>query len=254
MRTLGMAAILIAWSAGAHAQQGPLIFAGAGANAEAIQPAVNAYRNLLGTNNAGNPPNPAGGRREITWDGAGDAISAPNNLPADQFRGRGAVFTAQSPSWTGFQVSANEGVAPVRFGNLNAQYPNLFTVFSAQKLFTAIGDNVFDVEFVVPGTQTRATVNGFGAVFTNVALNFTSSIEYFNADGYSLGKFYAQTAPRGLSFLGAAFPQPIVSRVRITPGTVVPGVNEDLPAGRNAVVVDDFIYGEPVNRCGCTPP
>ena len=254
MRALGMAAILVASAAGIHAQQGPLIFSGAGANPEALQAAVGAYRTLLGTNNAVGPPNAAGGRREINWDGVGDAVAAPNNLPADQFRNRGAVFSAESPAWSGFQVSANDGVAPVRFGNLNPQYSSLFTVFSAQRLFTALGDNVFDVEFFVPGTQTRATVNAFGAVFTNVALNFTSSIEYFNADGYSLGKFYAQTAPRGLSFLGAAFAAPIVGRVRITQGTVVPGANEDLPAGRNAVVVDDFIYGEPVNRCGCTPP
>ena len=248
-----MAAILVTSSAVMHAQPGPLIFSEAGANADALQTQVGAYRTLLGNNNAAGPPNAAGGRREINWDGVADAVAAPNNLPPDQFRARGVIFSAASPGWTGFQVSANDGIAPVRFGNLNAQYTALFTTFSAQRLFTSLGDNVFEVEFFVPGTQTSATVNGFGAVFTNVATNFTSSIEYFNADGYSLGKFYAQAAPKGLSFLGAAFASPIVGRVRITPGTVVPGVNEDLAAGRNAVALDDFIYGEPVNRCGCTP-
>ena len=56
-----------------------------------------------------------GVRREINWDAVPDAFSAPNNLPANFFNvnsPRGAVF---STGGTGFQLSANAGVAPIEF-------------------------------------------------------------------------------------------------------------------------------------------
>src|SRR5438105_13986311 len=104
-------------------------------------------------------------RREINWDGVPDALSAPNNLPANFFNvnsPRGVVFATPG---TGFQVSANAGVVPVEFGNVDPSYPSTFAAFSAQRLFTPLGSNVVDVLFFVSGTNTPATVAGFGSVF-----------------------------------------------------------------------------------------
>ena len=41
----------------------------------------------------------------------------------------------------------------------------------------------------------------------------------------------------------------MVTRVRVTLGTVAIGTPDDPANGRNAVVVDDFIYGEPTSDC-----
>src|SRR5690349_21573308 len=122
-----------------------------GANAAAIQTAVDAFRTDVGTLN----PNTAGsfpsGRREINWDGVPDNLSAPNNLPANFFNvnsPRGVLFSTPG---SGFQVSANAvnpTNTPVRFGNINAQFPASFTVFSPQRLFTALDSNIVDVNFV----------------------------------------------------------------------------------------------------------
>src|SRR5437868_2763881 len=74
---------------------------------------------------------------------------------------RGVVF---STSGTGFQVSGNAGVTPVRFDNINVSYSSIFQTFSQQRLFTALSSNVLDVNIFVPGSNTPATVSGFGAV------------------------------------------------------------------------------------------
>src|SRR5438046_10299232 len=90
-------------------------FSASGANPAGIQTTVDAFRTALGTLN----PNVVGsfgtGRREINWDGVPDALAAPNNLPPNFFNvnsPRGVVFSTPG---SGFQVSANSGVAPIEF-------------------------------------------------------------------------------------------------------------------------------------------
>lgn len=224
----------------------PVVLSAAGANAVAIQGTVDAFRTSLGTLNANVAGSFGSGRREINWDGVPNAFSAPNNLPANFFNSnspRGAVFATPG---TGFQVSANAGVAPVEFGNIDPNYPGIFTTFSPQRLFTALGSNIVDINFFVPGTSTAALTSGFGSVFTDVDLANTTSIEFFNVLNASLGQFFVPNAvgDETLSFLGVRFTEgSVVSRVRITSG------NQILAPGNTAndlVVMDDFIYGEPV--------
>ena len=227
-------------------------FSASGPNAASIQATVDAYRTALGTLNPNVAGSFASGRREINWDGVPDAASAPGLLPANFFNvnsPRGVVFSTPG---TGFQVSANAGVAPVRFDNINATYSSMFITFSPQRLFTALGSNVVDVNFFVPGSTTPATTSGFGAVFTDVDLASTTSIEYFDAVGTSLGTFFVPAANNGLSFLGVLFiAGERIGRVRITSGNAALGPNETSVA--DMVVMDDFIYAEPQGAVTPTP-
>lgn len=230
------------------ATAGPVVRSGSGAAPADIQALVTAFRGDLGdpNNGGGGGPQPAG-RREINWDGVGTALAAPNNLPFDQFRARGSLFFTPG---SGFQVSANaaDGIG-FEFGNLNAQYPTIFQPFSGQKLFTSIGSNITDVRFVLAGTNTPATVSGFGSVFADVDLADTTSIQFFDAGDTSLGTFFAPTADNGLSFLGVSFDAgERIGRVRITSGNVVPGTADGLIGPgefQDAVVMDDFLFSEP---------
>jgi hypothetical protein len=223
----------------------PVVFSASGANAAAVQASVDAFRAQLGGGSVAGANGSFGGvRREINWDGVPDNLSAPNNMPANFFNSnspRGAVFSTPG---TGFQVSGNAGVAPVRFDNINPTYSSIFQTFSPQRLFTAVGSNILDVNFFVAGTNTPASVSGFGSIFTDVDLNLTT-IEFFNTSGNSLGVFNAPTANNGLSFLGVFFNAgERIGRVRITNGNVALGPN-DVPPNADVVAMDDFIYSEP---------
>ena len=224
----------------------PIVEQASGANAAAIQASVDAFRADLGgalnPNVVGSFP---GGRREINWDGVPDALSAPNNLPPNFFNVNSARGTVFSTPGTAVQVSGNAGVAPVRFDNINPTYSSVFQTFSAQRLFTALGSNIVDVNFFVPGSTNPATVSGFGSVFTDVDLANTTSIQYFNANNVSLGTFFAPTANNGLSFLGVSGFDGGIARVRITSGNAVLGPNDANGNPTDVVVMDDFVYGEP---------
>jgi PEP-CTERM motif-containing protein len=155
---------------------------------------------------------------------------------------RGTIFSTPG---TAVQVSGNAGVAPVRFDNINPTYSSVFQTFSAQRLFTALGSNIVDVNFFVPGSTNPATVSGFGSVFTDVDFANTTSIQYFNANNISLGTFFVPTANNGLSFLGVSGFGDGIARVRITNGNSILGPNDANGNPTDVVVMDDFVYGEP---------
>ncbi|MGZ5002289.1 MAG: PEP-CTERM sorting domain-containing protein [Chthoniobacterales bacterium] len=232
-------------------------FSASGANAAAIQATVDAFRSSLGTLNANVAGSFGSGRREINWDGVPSAFAAPNLLAANFFNvnsPRGVVFSTPG---TGFAVSgattdAGAGQpAAANFGNIDPSYTATFAPFSAQRLFTAIGSNVVDVTFFVAGSATPALTTGFGAVFSDVDLANTTTIQLFDASNVSLGTFFVPNvagASQTFSFLGIQFPSAIVSRVRITSGNIAPaaGATDQNGAARDVVVMDDFIYGEPI--------
>ncbi len=220
------------------------VYSSSGPNAASIQGSVEGFRADLGSNN-GVGGTAASGRREINWDGVPANFSDPNNLPGNFFNSnsaRGAVF--ETPG-TGFKVSANSGVAgtPERFGSINPSFPSSFSVFSSQKLFTAIDSNIVDVKFFVPGTTQAANVRGFGSVFTDVDLSGPTTVEFFDMNNNLLSKQTVLNTPgaTSLSFLGVSLEQAIINRVRITAGNAALS-NLD---GFDFVAMDDFIYGEP---------
>lgn len=247
---------LIALSAAAPAALGDaLVFSGTGSDAD-VTATLNAYRAALGTLNPNNPGSLGSGRREINWDGVPDSASSPNAFPADFFNGNApgrARGTVYSTPGSGFQTSAdsdNPTATPIDFANLNAQYSDLFRAFSSQRLFTAVDSTITDVDFFIPGSSTPATVSGFGAVFSDVDLAGSTYIEYYDQNDTLLTTAIApiaSTANEGASFVGVQFTAgEQVARVRIVSGNVAPGANGLEGVERDVVVMDDFIYGEPV--------
>jgi hypothetical protein len=210
-----------------------------------------------------------GVRREINWDAVPANFAAPNALPFDFFNvnsPRGILLGTHASG--GFQVSGattDSGMdqpALPNFGNIDPSYTTTFAPFSPQRLFTPFGrptlsgyaPNVTYVDFVVPGTDTPAVVNGFGCIFSDVDQANVTSIEYFDTVYRSLGKFYAPSIAgnQTVSFLGVLFGDKTVAHVEIKTGNfapdagVVDGAGPAFAQPLDVVVMDDFIYGEPV--------
>jgi hypothetical protein len=211
---------------------------------------VDQYRALLGENNGGDPGTKGpSGYREINWDTLPDELTAPNYYVSDFFnqpeapRARGIVLNTPGE---GLMVSANasnpDGTLP-RFGNINPQYADIFKTFSDEKLFSPIGSNLVVITFFVPGTNTPATVRGFGAVYTDVDTTHTA-FEYFDKDGNSLGSFETPICDGCLSFLGVAFDEAIIASVEVRYGTGALGP-DDGAGDVDVAVMDNFIFGEP---------
>jgi len=246
MRRVSLALATLILSLPTIAVAAPVVFEASGASPADIQTAVDDFRAFLGDNNGVGGTFPDG-RREINWDGVPDAFSAPNNFPANFFNSnspRGAVFFTPG---TGFQLSAdndNPTNTAVRYGNIHPAFPDVFSTFSPERLFTALDSNVVETLFFVPGTPQGATVDGFGSVFTDVNRQDSTKIEFFDVDGsllFALDVLAGPTKRGSLSFLGVGFDaDERVFLVRITSGNRV----LKRPA-RDVVVMDDFIYGEP---------
>src|SRR5205823_4252170 len=97
---------------------------------------------------------------------------------------------------------------------------------------------------------------GFGAIFENVEIANTTSIQYFNGNRL-LDTEFAPVAGKGKqSFVGALFNSPIVTRVVLTLGTdviftfdgttVKPGPFADDGVNHNLVTTDNWAFAEPV--------
>lgn len=235
-----------------------LLFVGCGGSNEPtvitgvgeIETAVEQYRQLLGGNNNGGDPGSKGsGYREINWDSLPDELSDPNPYVPDFFnapeapRARGIVLNTPG---TALMVSADSdnpyGALP-RFGSINPQYADSFKTFSEERLFSPVGSNIVNITFFVPGTTTPATVRGFGAVYTDVDTDHTA-FTYFDINGNMLGEFATPIADNALSFLGVAYPDPIVARVEVRYGTGALGP-DDGSNGVDVAVMDNFIFAEP---------
>jgi hypothetical protein len=244
-----------------------------------ITPSVNAFRDALGTLNGNLPGSRTDGRREINWDAVPAQFTNTNDFPVDFFnqpvagRARGTVFSTPG---TGFRTSDNN------FTDLNPAFGTEFNFFSPIRTFAPVGSNRMTVNFFVPGSNDAALSTGFGVVFSDVDREGSASIRLFDSEGRSLGRYSAPTSPGGLSFVGVRFSTSIVARVEIVSGqaAVSPdatdvgnrrGDDDDLDdrdddsarvlaaadhdrddrdgdhrRPRDLVIMDDFIYGEPI--------
>jgi hypothetical protein len=218
-----------------------------------LTPAFEAFRLLLGGENNGNEPtsNPAGGHRQINW----DADIVPFEMPPDFFAAtvpRGIVFETPDNTNT-FYVSnppATSGVIDDKFSSVVGEsQAGQFLQFSNSRLFAPEDDNVVVVKFVNPADITqKATVTGFGAVFTDANLEYTTKMEFFNKEGCLLATEFVKPQSNGLSFLGVDFgDNAVIASIRITLGTLALAnvAGATYFRGAEVVVMDDLLYGEP---------
>lgn len=237
----------------------PIVFQAAGPSVASIQNSVAQYRIALGEPNNGNTASKETGRREINWDGVANNLdTAVGGNPLAAFLvTRGALFT--TPDGSGFVQATPEGLAG--FFN-NPTYATIFKAFSQFRLFSAIGGNITDVDFFVPGgNNIPATTRGFGAVFTDVDQpdgsgpgeklgnrHASTLIEYFGTSGELLFSSFVPASPGngGQSFFGVVFSDARIARVRIVSGSAIPGLNDS--GLQDVVMMDDFLYAEPKPR------
>ena len=230
----------------------PVVFSTAGADAADIQSTVDDFRDFLGDLN----PNVVGsfsdGRREINWDGVGDADADPNPFPPNFFNDpingspRGVVLFTPGTSLLVSANIENPTNTEIEFGDFKRRFTREFATFSPQRLFSAVDDTVVEILFFEPGTGNGATVSGFGAVFTDIDREDSTKIEYLDKNGNILFSQSVEPGPtprESLSFLGVGFTSgEDIFLVRITSG------NRPISGkgfGTDEVVMDDFIYGEP---------
>lgn len=255
-KATGVALAAMMCAAAAPAAAAPIFFDVGGSNlTSSIQGTVDNFRAALGNPNNGNAAGPLlSGRREINWDGGGDTntVSGPTLTAFQNIRG-GLFNTPGTGTIQAPPASATAGVGLDDFFN-NATYGAIFTTFSSPRDFTPIGSNIIDATFFIPtgvggAAGPPATVRGFGAVFTDVDLAGSTTLQYFDRNGNLLASqsvLPGTVANASLSFAGVVFNAgEEIFRVRITSGNtpLATGVNDG--GGIDLVVMDDFLYAEP---------
>jgi hypothetical protein len=222
------------------------IFIGANGN---FNSTVADFRNAIGGGNTPGGGGSFGGiRREVNWDGVPNSLSDPNLMPANQFAGRGVIFSTPG---TGFINSANSGQpTPALFESFdgpaqgNGTYN--FAAFSQQRIFTVLGATTMTVDFVLPGTNTPSFTRAFGSVFvcadtTTACSGSISAIDNLGNTITSAG--FSDPSSSGFFFLGILGEgSERFARVDLTFGNSNLGEVHD---GQNIVtVMDDFIFAE----------
>lgn len=217
-----------------------------------ISAKVDEFRQLLGAT-LNQTPGATGGRRELSWEGVPDSLlgkTLPNdffnpagNDPALAVRQRGLVY---EPGAGNFMVSSTG------FAEVNGQAAGQFVAFSGSKTFANINSNLWDIVPQVPGLSVAATVQGFGIVFSDVDVENSTFIEFFN-EQRSLGKFFvpAHDNSSSHSFLGVFFKKEKVTRISVGHDGVLGDGQKDITQQAGAhdlVVLDDFLYSEPVQK------
>lgn len=212
-----------------------------------ISAKLNEFRNLLG-DVLNTTPGQVSGRREINWDGVPDQYIT-ERIPSDFFNPTAAGSPASLQR--GFQYSGDVDarISTNLFADREASNAAEFSSFSGGKTFSAVSNNLWNVDFEVPGQAVAASVNGFGAVFSDVDDASSTTIEYFSGNR-SLGVFKVPVRSVGSShsFLGVYFPTEKITKVTIRQGdAVVAGGVKDISAGgsKDLVIMDDFLYNEP---------
>jgi hypothetical protein len=233
-----------------EALAGITVFEGAGSTPASIAATRDAFRVAVGGGSVAGANGDFGGlRREINWDGVGNAFADPNSLPANFFNvnsPRGVVFSSPTPG-ASFAVSANSGLStPTLFG-----FPGDLQTFSAQRLFATVGSRIIDIGFFEPGTSNVATTSAFAAVFVDAenddAIDFTL-MEFFDQNNALIFSRHVLVAGnQGLSFLGGvANSGEQISRVRITtPDNFLLSNGIRSNETHDFVVMDDFLYATP---------
>lgn len=219
------------------------VFAASGA----VQTKMDEFRALLGPLNTSPDAPSANGRREINWDGVPDNL-LHQKLPADFFNPVGNDAPVARQRGLAYDAAGNFQVSNTGFAPLNAGAATEFAAFSGNKVFANVASAQWEISFQKPGQTIPAKIKGFGAVFSDVDLDASASIEFFDGTE-SLGTFPVPKKENGrhFSFLGVYFPEREITRVKIAHKGKLAGNTNDVSNGGtdDLIVLDDFIYSEP---------
>ncbi len=207
---------------------------------------VQNFKNMLGPLNT--TPGATSGHREINWDGVpANMLNQP--LPEDFFNQTGSNAVAANQRGLVYEpgtfIVSNNG-----FNGVNSNASVEFVPFSGNNSFANTTSARWDVKFQKAGATQAASVDAFGAVFTDVDKDNSTSLEFFDGDK-SLGKFFVPVhdATTKFSFLGVRFTHgERVTKITVThDGFLAKGLKDVSEGGTNdLIVLDDFIYSEPV--------
>jgi hypothetical protein len=174
-------------------------------------------------------------------------------LPEDFFNPTGpGALAGRQRGLTYTSLAGAFMVSKANFAEVNTLAAGSFKPFSGNNTFANTSRALWEVGFQVPGQATRASVKGFGAVFSDVDLPNTSFLELFENDK-SLGRFAipAHDNSSSHSFLGVYFRnEHKITKVVVThPGTLSSGQADVTNGGTDdLIVLDDFFYGEPTKQ------
>ena len=179
-------------------------------------------------------------------------FAAPNALPANFFNvnsPRGVVFIdARAPASRSARTPRIRRRRRSSSATSTRRTPGFFAPFSAQRLFTAIGSNIVDVNFFVPGSAHGGADARLRRGLHRCRRRRHDVDPVLRRDDTLLGTVLRAADVAGnetFSFLGVDFTAaPVVSRVRITSGDQLLGRGQRRRT--DLVVMDDFIYGEPL--------
>jgi hypothetical protein len=206
------------------------------------------FRNQLGTLNS--RTGLTTGRREINWDGVPDSLD-DKKIPGNFFNPTEAGSPESLQRGIVYASADNAMVSKTNFSQVNGNASTEFASFSGNKSFAVVNANRWPVTFQVAGRSTAASVQGFGAVFTDVDKSNSTAIEFFNGQT-SLGQFFvpAHDNTSRFSFLAVYFPNNAVTEILISHEGKLSEGEKDITQGgaKDLIVLDDFIYSEPLSR------
>jgi hypothetical protein len=206
------------------------------------------FRNQLG--NLNSTPGATSGRREINWDGVPDSMDG-KKLPNDFFNPVGVDAPQSLQRGIIYDGLDNAMVSKTNFSEINTNAASSFTAFSGNKNFAVVNANNWPVTFQLAGQRVDASVQAFGAVFSDVDKDNSTFIEFYNSNT-SLGRYYvpAHDNTTSFSFLGVYFPNKTVTQIVVGhEGKLIDGEKDITQGGsKDLVVLDDFIYSEPLHR------
>ena len=214
-----------------------------------IKNALEQFRHMLGDSLNTKPNADPTGRREVNWDAVPAGLTNNANFPFDFFNSTDPDAPAGRKRGLLLLPASDFRVDSSNFSEIDANYVKQFQAFSPKRTFISLGTNITMVSFRVPGSSVDATVKGFGVIFSDVDVDFNTTVEYFNGNK-SLGVFSApkRSDPAGFSFVGVFFPNDLITSVKITAGngSLAQGLKDVSDGGyKDLVVMDDFLYSEP---------
>lgn len=209
---------------------------------------MNEFRDLLGPLNS--TTGVTGGRREINWDGVPDSLDG-KKLPKNFFNPTEAGAPMSLQRGAVYAAADNAMVSQLRFSEVDPFASTEFASFSGNKAFAVVNANKWPVSFEVAGQNRAATIQAFGAVFSDVDKANSTFLEFFDGSE-SLGQFFVppHDNTNSFSFLGVYFPNKRITEVRVNHEGMLINGEKDITQGgtKDLIILDDFIYSEPLAR------